>query len=86
MVIEGQDKDSRGKSGKRSLARKSAAVSQAVYLMFPSCSSLGEIGLVMSQPLLYSQIKISRSPCFGGFLDIFLIKAHFLTKKEMVGE
>ncbi|ADE67193.1 hypothetical protein BMQ_0075 [Priestia megaterium QM B1551] len=40
----------------------------------------------MSQPLLYSQIKISKSPCFGGFLDIFLIKAHFLTKKEMVGE
>jgi len=85
MVIEGQDKDSRGKSGKRSLARKSAAVSQTVYLMSPSCSSLGEIGLVMSQ-LLYSQIKIFRSPCFGGFLDIFLIKAHFLTKKEMVGE
>jgi hypothetical protein len=54
--------------------------------MSPSCSSLGEIGLVMSQPLLYSQIKISKSPCFGGFLDIFLIKAHFLTKKEMVGE
>jgi hypothetical protein len=54
--------------------------------MSPSCSSLGEIGLVMSQPLFYSQIKISKSPCFGGFLDIFLIKAHFLTKKEMVGE
>jgi hypothetical protein len=32
MVIEGQDKDSRGKSGKRSLAQKSAAVSQAVYM------------------------------------------------------
>ena len=82
----GQDEDSCGKSGKRSLARKSAAVSQEVHLISPICSSLGEIGLVMSQPLLYSQIKISKSPCFGGFLDIFLIKAHFLTKKEMVGE
>ncbi|WP_335482233.1 hypothetical protein [Priestia megaterium] len=61
-------------------------MSQAVHLISPICSSLVEIGLVMSQPLLYSQIKISKSPCFGGFLDIFLIKAHFLTKKEMVGE
>ncbi|MED3868065.1 hypothetical protein V7179_09920 [Priestia megaterium] len=61
-------------------------MSQAVHLISPICSSLGEIGLVMSQPLLYGQIKISKSPCFGGFLDIFLIKAHFLTKKEMVGE
>ncbi|WP_244856766.1 hypothetical protein [Priestia megaterium] len=61
-------------------------MSQAVHLISPICSSLGEIGLVMSQPLLYSQIKISKSPCFGDFLDIFLIKAHFLTKKEMVGE
>ncbi|MEB4870791.1 MULTISPECIES: hypothetical protein [Priestia] len=37
--------------GKRSLARKSTAVSQAVQLMYPICSSLGWIHLVMSQPL-----------------------------------
>jgi hypothetical protein len=33
-----------------------------------------------------TQVKIPQFSCFGGFLDIFLIKAHFLTKKEMVGE
>ncbi|MGF9887668.1 hypothetical protein ABEX78_03390 [Priestia megaterium] len=37
--------------GKRSLARKSTAVSQAVQLMYPSCSSLDWIHFVMSQPL-----------------------------------
>ncbi|MGW5889011.1 hypothetical protein [Priestia megaterium] len=43
-MIGGQDEDS---SGKRSLARKSTAVSQAVQLMSPICSSLDWIPLVM---------------------------------------
>ncbi|MDW4509338.1 MULTISPECIES: hypothetical protein [Priestia] len=38
--------------GKRSLARKSTAVSQAVQLIYPICSSLDGIHSVMSQPLL----------------------------------
>ncbi|MBX9987657.1 hypothetical protein MMB68_14410 [Priestia sp. Y58] len=38
--------------GKRSLVRKSTAVSQAVQLMYTSCSSLDGIDFVMSQPLL----------------------------------
>ncbi|MDR7245143.1 hypothetical protein J2W47_004256 [Priestia megaterium] len=38
--------------GKRSLARKSTAVSQTVQLMYPICSSLDWIHLVMSQPLI----------------------------------
>ncbi|MED4292112.1 hypothetical protein [Priestia megaterium] len=37
--------------GKRSLARKSTAVSQAVQLIYPICSSLDWIHFVMSQPL-----------------------------------
>ncbi|MDC0706338.1 MULTISPECIES: hypothetical protein [Priestia] len=82
MVIEGQDKDSRGKSGKRSLARKSAAVSQAVYLMSPSCSSLGEIGLVMSQPLLYSQNKNIQIPMFWRFFGHFFNKSTLFNKKR----
>ncbi|WP_170959514.1 hypothetical protein [Priestia megaterium] len=47
-MIGGQDEDSRGK---RSLARKSTGVSQAVQLMYPICSSLDWIHFVMSQPL-----------------------------------
>ncbi|MET3407668.1 hypothetical protein ABIC59_005137 [Priestia aryabhattai] len=35
--------------GKRSLARKSTAVSQAVQLLYPICSSLDCIDFVMSQ-------------------------------------
>ncbi|WP_249276196.1 hypothetical protein [Priestia aryabhattai] len=35
--------------GKRSLARKSTAVSQAVQLLYPICSSLGCIDFVMPQ-------------------------------------
>ncbi|PFI65523.1 hypothetical protein CN918_16145 [Priestia megaterium] len=35
--------------GKRSLARKSTAVLQAVQLMYPICSSLNWIDLIMSQ-------------------------------------
>ncbi|MDR7245971.1 hypothetical protein [Priestia megaterium] len=42
--------DSSAARGKRSLARKSTAVSQAVQLMYPICSSLDWINLVMSQP------------------------------------
>ncbi len=38
--------------GKRSLARKSTAVSQAVQFMYTSCSSLDDIDFVMSQPFL----------------------------------
>ncbi|MDE8671166.1 hypothetical protein M4B17_00225 [Priestia aryabhattai] len=49
-----QERKRRGGSaaarGKRSLARKSTAVSQAIYLMYPTCSSLDGIHLVMSQP------------------------------------
>ncbi|RDZ14904.1 hypothetical protein C3744_13135 [Priestia megaterium] len=37
--------------GKRSLARKSTAVSQAVQIIYPICSSLDGIDLVMSQSL-----------------------------------
>ncbi|MCT9853748.1 hypothetical protein [Priestia megaterium] len=62
-MIGGQDEDSWGKSGtgetpqrggsaaacgKRSLARKSTAVSQAVQLIYPICSSLDGIHFVMS--------------------------------------
>ncbi|MDO6850557.1 hypothetical protein Q4S57_21650 [Priestia megaterium] len=50
-----QERKRRGGSAaarrKRSLARKSTAVSQAVQLMSPICSSLDWIHLVMSQPL-----------------------------------
>ncbi|MCM3095579.1 hypothetical protein [Priestia megaterium] len=38
--------------GKRSLARKSTAVSQAVHLMYTSCPSLDWIHFVMSQPFI----------------------------------
>ncbi|WP_129707540.1 hypothetical protein [Priestia megaterium] len=38
--------------GKRSLARKSTAVSQAVQLMYTNCLSLDWIHFVMSQPLI----------------------------------
>ncbi|WP_226555844.1 hypothetical protein AB0764_04890 [Priestia megaterium] len=38
--------------GKRSLARKPTAVSQAIQLMCTSCSSLDGINFVMSQPPL----------------------------------
>ncbi|TPF18317.1 hypothetical protein [Priestia megaterium] len=51
-----QERTQRGGSaaarGKRSLARKSTAVSQAVQLMYTSCSSLDWIHFVMSQPLI----------------------------------
>ncbi|MEI2337842.1 hypothetical protein [Priestia megaterium] len=40
--------------GKRSLERKSTAVSQAIQLMYPICSSLNWIHFVMSQPLFIS--------------------------------
>ncbi|MBY0008090.1 hypothetical protein C1N83_18000 [Priestia aryabhattai] len=49
-----QERKRRGGSaaarGKRSLARKSTAVSQAVQFMYTSCSSLDDIDFVMSQP------------------------------------
>ncbi|MBD8114708.1 UNVERIFIED_ORG: hypothetical protein J2X74_005123 [Bacillus sp. 1751] len=48
-----QERKRRGGSvpsrGKRSLARKSTAVSQAVQLLYPICSSLDCIDFVMSQ-------------------------------------
>ncbi|MDR7244298.1 hypothetical protein [Priestia megaterium] len=58
-MIGGQDEDSRGKRGSdeeahwppaesKVLRRKSTAVSQAVQLMYPICSSLDWINLVMS--------------------------------------
>ncbi|WP_181903698.1 hypothetical protein [Priestia megaterium] len=43
-----QDEDS---GGKRSLARKSTAVSQAVQLIYSICSSLDWIHLIISRPL-----------------------------------
>ncbi|MDR7244062.1 hypothetical protein J2W47_003159 [Priestia megaterium] len=50
-----QERKQRGGSaaarGKRSLARKSTAVSQAVQLVYPICSSLNWIHLVISRPL-----------------------------------
>ncbi|MED4151449.1 hypothetical protein CCZ20_05390 [Priestia aryabhattai] len=52
-----QERKRRGGSasarGKRSLARKSTVVSQAVQLMSPICSSLDWIPLVMRQLLLH---------------------------------
>ncbi|MGB3566418.1 MAG: hypothetical protein WBA30_04585 [Priestia megaterium] len=59
-MIGGQEENSCGKSStgetpqerKRRLARKSTAVSQAVQLIYPICSSLDGIHFVMSQPLL----------------------------------
>ncbi|MGG2090199.1 hypothetical protein ABFY59_24855 [Priestia aryabhattai] len=48
-----QERKRRGGSaaarGKRSLARKSTAVSQAVQLLYPICSSLEYIDFVMPQ-------------------------------------
>ncbi|MFQ6581197.1 hypothetical protein [Priestia megaterium] len=52
-----QERKRRGGSaaarGKRSLAWKSTAVSQAVQLMYPVCSSLEWIRVIISQPLLF---------------------------------
>ncbi|MGG1369180.1 hypothetical protein ABE322_25865 [Priestia megaterium] len=42
---------SRAARGKRSVARKSTAVEQAVQILYPDCSCLDEIHFVMSQPL-----------------------------------
>ncbi|MDG0029278.1 hypothetical protein MMB68_06830 [Priestia sp. Y58] len=51
-----QERKRRGGSAaarrKRSLVWKSTAVSQAVQLIYPICSSLNGIHFVMSQPLL----------------------------------
>jgi len=56
-----QERKRRGGSaaarGKRSLARKSTAVSQAVQLIYPICSSLNWIYLVMSQSLFLLNLK-----------------------------
>ncbi|MDI3091526.1 hypothetical protein [Priestia megaterium] len=52
--MEGKTKTPAGSAaarGKRSLARKSTALSQAVQLMYPICSSLDWIHFVVSQPL-----------------------------------
>ncbi|MQR84473.1 hypothetical protein GFV16_00750 [Bacillus megaterium] len=50
-----QERKRRGGSaparGKRSLARKSTAVLQAVQLLYPICSSLDRVELLMSQSL-----------------------------------
>ncbi|MFL0472528.1 hypothetical protein ACH0CI_11145 [Priestia sp. 179-F W1.4 NHS] len=51
-----QERKRRGGSaadrGKRSLARKSTAASQAIHLMYTSCSSLDWIHFVMSQSFI----------------------------------
>ncbi|MEI2378879.1 hypothetical protein [Priestia megaterium] len=51
-----QERKRRGGSaaarGKRSHARKSTAVSQAVQLLYPICSSLDRVELLMSQSLV----------------------------------
>ncbi|WP_216890009.1 hypothetical protein [Priestia megaterium] len=52
--MEGKTKTPAGSAaacGKRGLARKSTALSQAVQLMYPICSSLDWIHFVVSQPL-----------------------------------
>ncbi|WP_165351695.1 hypothetical protein [Priestia megaterium] len=67
-MIGGQGEDSRGK---QRLARKSTAVSQAVQLMYPICSSLDWIHLIMSQPrFLYKQTIASDDSLSGlmGFM------------------
>nr|WP_223260301.1 hypothetical protein [Priestia megaterium] len=55
--LRGEKRKRRGGSsvarGKRSLARKPTAVSQAVQPMYPICSSLDWIHFVMSRPLFY---------------------------------
>ncbi|MHC8970434.1 hypothetical protein IUJ58_05135 [Priestia aryabhattai] len=55
-----QERKRRGGSaparGKRSLARKSTAVSQAVQLMYSICSSLDWIHLAISQFLFYDYL------------------------------
>ncbi|MBX9968796.1 hypothetical protein ACFW1J_24585 [Priestia aryabhattai] len=51
-VLESKTKTPAGSAaarGKRSLARKSTAVSQAVQLLYPICSSLDYIDFVMPQ-------------------------------------
>ncbi|NER42369.1 hypothetical protein G3M54_17305 [Bacillus megaterium NBRC 15308 = ATCC 14581] len=57
-----QERKRRGGSaaarGKRSLAWKSTAVSQAVQLMYPVCSSLEWIHVIISQPLLFFNERI----------------------------
>ncbi|MBX9986605.1 hypothetical protein, partial [Priestia aryabhattai] len=50
--------------GKRSLARKSTAVSQAVQLMYLICSSLDWIHFVMCQPLFLVYKDISFQTAF----------------------
>ncbi|MDR7242911.1 MULTISPECIES: hypothetical protein [Priestia] len=56
-----QERKRRGGSsaarGKRSLARKSTAMSQAVQLMYLICSSLDGIHFVMSQPLFIPAVS-----------------------------
>ncbi|MFF2441850.1 hypothetical protein [Priestia megaterium] len=57
-----QERKRRGGSaaarGKRSLAWKSTAVSQAIQLMYPVCSSLEWIHVIISQPLLFFNERI----------------------------
>ncbi len=61
--LEGKAKTPAGKAEevrprkKRSLAQKSTAVSQAVQLMYPICSSLDWIHLIMFQPLFLFTIQ-----------------------------
>ncbi|MCZ8496212.1 hypothetical protein [Priestia megaterium] len=56
-----QERERRGGSsaarGKRSLARKSTEVEQAVQIMYPDCSSFGWIYFGMSQPLFYEAVS-----------------------------
>ncbi|MET3684765.1 hypothetical protein ABIC37_000274 [Priestia megaterium] len=54
---------SAGASGKRSHARKSTAVSQAVQLIYPICSSFNWIYFVMSQPLFTLRTERIHNTC-----------------------
>ncbi|PFA99653.1 hypothetical protein CN383_14270 [Priestia megaterium] len=54
---------SAGASGKRSHARKSTAVSQAVQLIYPICSSFNWIYFVMSQPLFTLRMERIHNTC-----------------------
>ncbi|PFE35509.1 hypothetical protein COK01_03600 [Priestia megaterium] len=53
-MVRGQGEDSRGK---RSLARKSTAVSQAVQLIYSHFPSVDWIHFIMSQPFFFCKIK-----------------------------
>ncbi|MGE1196546.1 hypothetical protein ACQJ18_17745 [Priestia megaterium] len=63
---------SRAACGKRSLARKSTAVSQAVQLMDPIYSSLDWIHLIMSQPRFFCKQTILIDGSLCGLLEYMI--------------